>query len=208
MGATRVAAVPLESFRRVLIANRGEIAVRIARAAAELGSETVAIYSTADAQSLHTRVTDQAIELGGEPIGAYLDIEGVVAAAVDTGCDAIHPGYGFLSESAPFARACAAAGITFVGPSTAALELFGDKAAARSLAADQGISIVPGSDDAVESVDAALAVASEIGYPVMLKAAAGGGGRGMRRVDDTAGLPEAFEKPRRRSAIARCWLRS
>ena len=202
MGATRVAAVPLESFRRVLIANRGEIAVRIARAAAELGSETVAIYSTADAQSLHTRVTDQAIELGGEPIGAYLDIEGVVAAAVDTGCDAIHPGYGFLSESAPFARACAAAGITFVGPSTEALELFGDKAAARSLAADQGISIVPGSDGAVESVAASLAVAAEIGYPVMLKAAAGGGGRGMRRVDDTAGLPEAFESAVREAEAA------
>lgn len=194
--------MPLESFRRVLIANRGEIAVRIARAAAELGSETVAVLSGADAESLHTRVTDRAVELPGAPIGAYLDIEAVVAAAVETGCDAVHPGYGFLSESAPFARACAAAGIAFVGPSVEALELFGDKAAARSLAAAQGIPIVSGSDGTVESAAVAATVAAGIGYPVMLKAAAGGGGRGMRRVDDPSGLADAFESAAREADAA------
>ena len=124
--ATRVAAVPLASFRRVLIANRGEVAVRIARAAAELGSETVAVFSAADAQSLHTRVTTHAAGLAGDPVGAYLDADAVIAAALAAECDAIHPGYGFLSEQAGFARSCAAAGITFVGPTPDALALFGD----------------------------------------------------------------------------------
>ena len=133
-----VAAVSAPPFRRVLIANRGEIAVRIARAASELGCETVAVHSAADTESLHTHVVDRAVELAGAPVAAYLDIDAVVAAAVAHACDAIHPGYGFLSESAAFARACAAAGITFVGPSPEALELFGDKAAARVLAEQPG----------------------------------------------------------------------
>jgi acetyl/propionyl-CoA carboxylase alpha subunit/acetyl-CoA carboxylase carboxyltransferase component len=194
--------VPLTSFRRVLIANRGEIAVRIARAAAELGCETVAVYSSADANSFHTRVTDAAVELTGAPLSAYLDIEALVTSALETGCDAIHPGYGFLSESASFASACAAAGLTFVGPSPEALELFGDKVAARALAAEQGIAVVPGSDGTIESASAAAAVASDLGYPVMLKAAAGGGGRGLRRVDDASTLPDAFESAAREAEAA------
>lgn len=194
--------MPIQSFRRVLIANRGEIAVRIARAASELGCETVAVHSAADARSLHTRVADRAVELPGGPVAAYLDIDAVVAVAVDEGCDAIHPGYGFLAESAAFARACGEAGVTFVGPSVDALELFGDKSAARALAVQVGVPIVPGSDGRVASADEAAAVAATVGYPVMLKAVAGGGGRGMRRVDDPADLGAAFESASREAAAA------
>lgn len=189
-------------FRRVLIANRGEIAVRIARAASELGCEAVAVYSAADAESLHTHVVDRAVELDGSPVGAYLDVEAVVAAALAEGCDAVHPGYGFLSESAAFARACASAGIAFVGPSPDALELFGDKAAARGLAASIGVPIVPGSGGAVSDAPAAAVVAGEVGYPVMLKAIAGGGGRGMRRVDRADELAVAFDAASREAAAA------
>lgn len=202
MLGTRVAAVPLASFRRVLIANRGEVAVRIARAAAELGSETVAVYSAADAQSLHTRVATHAVGLAGDPIGAYLDADAVIAAAVDAECDAIHPGYGFLSEQADFARSCAAVGITFVGPTPDTLALFGDKAAARALATDQQVPVVPGSTTTVAGADEAAAVADDIGYPVMVKAVAGGGGRGMRRVDDASSMPEAFESAAREAEAA------
>jgi len=197
-----VAAVSAPPFRRVLIANRGEIAVRIARAASELGCETVAVHSAADAESLHTHVVDRAVELAGAPVAAYLDIDAVVAAAVAHACDAIHPGYGFLSESAAFARACAAAGITFVGPSPEALELFGDKAAARVLAESNDVPIVPGSEGALRDAAAAAEVAEVVGYPVMLKALAGGGGRGMRRVDSADQLGEAFDAAGREAEAA------
>jgi acetyl/propionyl-CoA carboxylase alpha subunit/acetyl-CoA carboxylase carboxyltransferase component len=183
------------SLSRVLIANRGEIAIRVARAAQGLGLETVSVYAPVDAKSLHTRVTDQSVELAaGDPVAAYLDVDAIVRAAVDTGCDAIHPGYGFLSENTALAEACAAAGITFVGPSPEAIALFGDKVRARELAESLGIPVVPGSDGAVSSAAGAGEAARDVGYPVMLKAAGGGGGRGMRVVESPEEMDEAFQR--------------
>jgi acetyl/propionyl-CoA carboxylase alpha subunit/acetyl-CoA carboxylase carboxyltransferase component len=183
-------------FKRVLIANRGEIAIRIARAAAALGVETVSVHAPADALGLHTRVTGQtrALPAGGDPVAAYLDVEALIGIARETGCDCVHPGYGFLSENAGFARRCLAEGIAFVGPKPEALELFGDKVRARALAVSLGIPTVPGSAEALASAEAAAQAAAAIGYPVMLKAAAGGGGRGMRRVDGPAEMAEAFAR--------------
>ncbi len=186
------------SLRRVLIANRGEIAIRIARAAAGLGIESVAVHAPIDDESLHTRLADQALQLGTDPaagpVAAYLDIDAVLAAAAAADCDCVHPGYGFLAESAAFAARCADAGLIFIGPSPEALALFGDKVAARALATSLGISVVPGSDAVLASAaDAGLAAAG-LGYPVMLKAAAGGGGRGMRAVSNPAEMAEAFER--------------
>ena len=184
---------------RLLIANRGEIAIRIAEAAAALGVESVAVYVDDDERALHTRATDHRVHLAApeeDAVAGYLDIDAVIAAAVDSGCDAVHPGYGFLAESAPFARACDAAGLTFVGPTADALALFGDKVRARELAASVGVPTVPGSAAAVDSPSAAREVAEWIGYPVMLKAAAGGGGRGMRRVAGPSDLTDEFERCR------------
>jgi len=184
-------------FKRVLIANRGEIAIRIARAAASLGIESVALFSPADSQSLHTKLTDKAHEIGknvADPLRAYLDIEAVIAAAKEVGADCVHPGYGFLSENAKFAERCRAEGLRFIGPSPAALALFGDKVAARAFAEKQGIPVVPGAAGALASSAEAKAVAQSIGYPVMLKASAGGGGRGMRIVTADAEMDEAFAR--------------
>lgn len=182
-------------FQRLLIANRGEIAVRIARAAAELDIPSVAIYSEDDAASLHLRKADQAVPLRGRGASAYLDIAQIVALAREQGCDAIHPGYGFLSESAELARACAEAGITFIGPDARVLELFGDKAQARQLAQREGVPVVQGTEQATTLEQAqAFIKALPAGSPVLLKALAGGGGRGMRLVTDPAQLPEAFER--------------
>jgi len=190
--------------RRVLIANRGEIAVRIAEAAAALGMESIGVYAPVDSRSLHTRAVTRAVALpaGTDPVAAYLDIDTIVRVGRDEGCDAVHPGYGFLAENAAFARACAAAGITFVGPSPEALELFGDKVAARALASSLGIPVLDGSDAPVADVTEAERVAASIGYPVMLKAAAGGGGRGMRAVRAADDLPEAFERCRSEAEAA------
>ncbi|MDH3678662.1 MAG: ATP-grasp domain-containing protein [Acidimicrobiia bacterium] len=188
---------------RVLVANRGEIAIRIARAASALGIESVAVYAPADAHSLHTRIASESCQLGdGDPITAYLDIDALVAIASEAGCDSVHPGYGFLSENAEFAEACAAAGLTFIGPAPAALRLFGDKLAARALAHDLRIPTVPGSSSPLTDADEAARVAEEVGYPVMVKAAAGGGGRGMRRVAEPAALAEGFEQCRREAEAA------
>ena len=184
-------------FKRVLISNRGEIAIRIARAAAALGIDSVAVSAPADALALHTRCATRHEEIGGhptDPVAAYLDATALLRIAQDTGCDCVHPGYGFLAESAMFAARCAAVGITFIGPSPAALDLFGDKVKARALAQSLGIPIVAGSSAALTSVEAAAAAAGELGYPVMLKAAAGGGGRGMRIVTSAAELPEALAR--------------
>lgn len=190
--AERDHTVPLT---RVLIANRGEIAIRIAKAAHALGMETVSVHAPIDATSLHTRVTTATVELApGDPIAAYLDVERVVQAAVDADCDAIHPGYGFLSENPVLAEACAAAGITFVGPPAPAIALFGDKVRARELAQGLDIPVVPGSAGAVEDAAAAEAAANDVGYPVMLKAAGGGGGRGMRVVRAATDIAEAFDR--------------
>ncbi|HXQ15626.1 MAG TPA: carboxyl transferase domain-containing protein [Caulobacteraceae bacterium] len=181
----------------MLIANRGEIAIRVARAAQGLGVEAVGVYAAADAQALHVRVADQARELPSaskDPVAAYLDIKALIAAAKATGCDCVHPGYGFLAESAAFAAACAKAGLKFIGPSPETLALFGDKTKARKLAKSLGVPTVPGSEGALADADTAAKVAKGLGYPVMLKAAAGGGGRGMRAVEDATELAAAFDR--------------
>ena len=183
-------------FKKVLIANRGEIAIRIARAAAALGVESVSVFAPADALGLHTRTSTQSRAigaLGGDPVAAYLDIDALIGVARDSACDSVHPGYGFLSENADFARACAAAGLAFIGPRPETLELFGDKVAARGLAQSLDIPALPGSPALANAQDAATA-ADAIGYPVMLKASAGGGGRGMRRVDGAADMADAFAR--------------
>ncbi len=190
---------------RVLIANRGEIAIRVARAASDLGLESVGVFASVDALSLHTRLVTEARPIGGgavnDPVAAYLDGDALVKIALETGCDFVHPGYGFLSESAAFAEATAAAGLIFVGPGAEVLRLFGDKTRARSLAASIGIPVVPGSPT-VGSAEEAAASADELGYPVMLKAAAGGGGRGIRMVPDRGAMAEAFERCRSEAAAA------
>jgi acetyl/propionyl-CoA carboxylase alpha subunit len=185
-------------FRRVLVANRGEIAVRVMRACRELGIETVAVYSDVDASAVHVRAADRAIRLGpASPGESYLAIDRVIAAAIASGADAIHPGYGFLSERAEFAEAVIAAGVVFIGPTPATLAGLGDKLAARRMAREAGIEIVPGTFhpapiDRAADADVVLADAERIGWPLLVKAAAGGGGRGMRRVDRRADLPNAL----------------
>ena len=182
-------------FKKLLIANRGEIAIRIARAAGEAGLATVAIYPADDALSLHVRAADAAHEIPGQGARAYLDIEAVIAAARATGCDALHPGYGFLSENTALARRCAEDGIVFVGPSPEALELFGDKAKAKALAKSCGVPIIDGTSGATTCEEAKAFFASlGAGGAVMIKAIAGGGGRGMRIVDDGARLEEAYAR--------------
>jgi acetyl/propionyl-CoA carboxylase alpha subunit len=170
-------------IRKLLIANRGEIAVRVIRAAREMGVRTVAVYSDADKDAMHVRLADEAVSLGApEPAASYLNVERVLEAARQTGADAIHPGYGFLSERAEFSEACVAAGITFVGPPANAMRRLGAKTDAKALAVDAGVPIVPGMFDPAASAAELKAAAAKIGYPVMLKASAGGGGRGMRIV--------------------------
>lgn len=181
------------SLKRVLICNRGEIAIRIARAATSLGMESVAVFAAADRLALHTRYATKAVELpGSDPVAAYLDIEAMIAIARAERCDCIHPGYGFLSENAGLAKRCGDENITFVGPSAEALMLFGDKVRSRELAQSQDIPVVTGSLGALDSVEQAGFVAAELGYPVMLKASAGGGGRGMRLVASAADMAEAY----------------
>ncbi len=180
-------------FRRVLVANRGEIAVRVIRALHELGIEAVAVYSTADADSLHVRLADEAVRIGPPPAAeSYLRIPSVIAAGVTTGCDAVHPGYGFLSENPAFVEACTDNELAFVGPPASVMMTMGDKIAARAAMRAADVPTVPGTEGATSLAEARVA-AGEIGYPVMLKAAAGGGGRGMRLVDDPAELEDAFE---------------
>jgi acetyl-CoA carboxylase biotin carboxylase subunit len=176
-------------MRRVLIANRGEIAVRIIRAARDLGVETVAVHSTADAGALHVQLADEAVEIGPPPATrSYLDVAAMIDAARATGADAVHPGYGFLAEREDFARACVDAGLGFVGPSAQHIALMGDKATARETARRAGVPTIPGSQAPVSGPDEATTVAEEVGYPVAVKAAGGGGGRGIRIVDDEAAL--------------------
>ena len=179
-------------FRRVLIANRGEVAVRITRACHELGVEVVAVYSTADRDALHVRLADRAVHIGPPPPAAsYLNIPSLIAAGTTTDCDAVHPGWGFLAENATFAAACEDNDLTFIGPRPETIETMGDKVAAKEAVAAAGLPLVPGSSGAVSLGDAS-ALAQEVGYPVLLKAAAGGGGRGMRLVEDPDELEGAF----------------
>lgn len=180
-------------FRRILIANRGEIALRIIRSCRELGIETVAIYSEADRDSLHVRMADQAVCVGPGPSArSYLNIPNILSAAVLTEVDAIHPGYGYLAERAHFADMCATHGIKFIGPSVETIERMGDKAVAKRMMQEAGVPVIPGSEQAVETEEEAIALAEEIGYPIMLKAAAGGGGKGMRLVADRDELLRAW----------------
>ncbi|MGT2895758.1 acetyl-CoA carboxylase biotin carboxylase subunit [Streptococcus entericus] len=181
-------------FKKILIANRGEIAVRIIRAARELGIETVAIYSQADKDALHVLLADEAICVGpAKSIDSYLNINAVLSAAVVTGTEAIHPGFGFLSENSKFATMCEEVGIQFIGPSGAVMDTMGDKINARSEMIKAGVPVIPGSDGEVFSAEEALAIAEKIGYPVMLKASAGGGGKGIRKVEKAQDLVPAFE---------------
>ena len=184
-------------LKRVLIANRGEIAVRIIRACRELDIETVAVYSTADAQSLPVQLATRAVCIGPpRAADSYLNQTAVLTAAVESGCDGVHPGYGFLSENADFADLCARCGLKFIGPSGDVIRRMGNKAAARALMQSAGVPVVPGSDGPVPDAETAAQVAERIGYPVLLKASAGGGGRGMRRVYDPENLIPAFEEAR------------
>jgi acetyl-CoA carboxylase biotin carboxylase subunit len=179
-------------FRKVLIANRGEIALRINRACHELGVSTVAVFSDADRQSLHVRHADEAFCIGPGPVvRSYLNIPNIISAALISGCDAIHPGYGFLAENARFAEIAADHGLTFIGPKPSVINAMGDKATAKRLMREAGVPTTPGSD-IVASVDEARTVAAQIGYPVLLKATAGGGGKGMREVPSEAELRTAF----------------
>ena len=182
-------------IRTLLVANRGEIAVRVIRTCRERGIETVAVYSDADADALHVRLADRAVRLGPAPSSeSYLVADRVLDAARQTGADAVHPGYGFLSENADFARACADAGVTFVGPPPDAIHTMGDKTEARKLMAEAGVPMAPGTPDAIADPAEAERVAGEIGYPVLVKAAAGGGGKGMRVVERAQDFAGAFER--------------
>ena len=190
-------------MRSVLVANRGEIAVRIVRAAKELGLRTIQVYSAADADSLAVRLADEAVQIG--PASArksYLNIEAIVEAARSVGADAIHPGYGFLAENADFADAVIAAGIRFVGPSGSSIRLLGDKVAAREAAKNAGVPTVPGSDGRVTDVKAATRLAEDIGFPVMIKASAGGGGRGIRIVHNADAFEGQFHQASAEAAAA------
>jgi acetyl-CoA carboxylase, biotin carboxylase subunit len=179
-------------FNRVLVANRGEIAVRVIRALHELGAEAIAVYSTADEDSLHVRMADQAVRVGPAPAAeSYLHIPSIVAAAVTTGCEAIHPGYGFLAENPTFVEACADNDLVFVGPPAEVMRTMGDKIAARLTMREAGVPVVPGTDGPT-SIEAARVAADQIGYPILLKAAAGGGGKGMRLVDSPDEIDDAF----------------
>ena len=179
-------------IKKVLIANRGEIAVRIARACAELGLKSVAVYTDADRYSLHIKKTDEAYSLGPDSVSGYLNAHRIVNLAVATGCDAIHPGYGFLSENPLLADICAKRNVTFIGPAAVAIQNMGNKILARKTMINAGIPVIPGSDENVKDIDDALHCAEEIGYPVMLKATAGGGGRGIRRCENQLDLKRNY----------------
>jgi len=190
-------------FKKILIANRGEIALRVIRTCKEMGIKTVAVYSTADADSLHVRFADEAVCIGPPKSSeSYLDIPRIIAAAEITNADAIHPGYGFLSENANFSRICAENNIKFIGASPEMIDAMGDKASAKETMKKAGVPTIPGNIGILESLDDAKSCAIEIGYPVMLKATAGGGGKGMQVCHDEPGLEEGWESTRREAGAA------
>ena len=181
-------------FTKVLIANRGEIAVRVIRACRDLGILSVAVYSEADKEALHAQIADEAVCIGPAPSkDSYLNISNIIEAAIGAGAQAIHPGYGFLSENADFARACAENGLVFIGPKEETIRALGDKTSARDMAREAGVPLAEGSDGIVETIEDAAHWAEKIGYPVMLKASSGGGGKGIRVTEDETQLKEAFE---------------
>lgn len=180
-------------FEKILIANRGEIAVRIIRACRELGIQTVAVYSTADKEALHVKMADEAVCIGGSmPRDSYLNMENIISAAIGTGAEAIHPGFGFLSENTKFARICESCNIKFIGPKAEMIENMGDKSKAREMMIKAGVPVVPGSQGVIDNMDRYREIALEIGYPVIIKASSGGGGRGMRVVWNESELEKAI----------------
>ena len=181
-------------FGKMLIANRGEIAVRVVRACAEMGIQSVAVYTDADRHALHVKKADQAYNIGPESVAGYLNVHRLVNLAVAADCDALHPGYGFLSENPLLAAACQGRGVTFIGPSPEVIRSMGDKTEARRAMQAAGIPVIPGSDGNLASLDDALAVAEEVGYPIMLKATSGGGGRGIRRCNGPEDLRRHFDR--------------
>jgi pyruvate carboxylase subunit A len=181
-------------IKKILIANRGEIAVRIVRACAEMGIKSVAIYAEPDRHALHVKKADEAYNLGPDSIAGYLNVHRIVNLAVATGCDALHPGYGFLSENQDLAHACERRGIKFIGPSGDVIHRMGDKTQARQAMKEAGVPVTPGTEDNLRDLDEAVALASEIGYPVMLKATSGGGGRGIRRCDTEEELLKNYDR--------------
>ncbi|MEL7489678.1 MAG: acetyl-CoA carboxylase biotin carboxylase subunit [Pseudomonadota bacterium] len=190
-------------FEKVLIANRGEIALRIHRACKELGISTVAVHSTADSNAMHVRLADESVCIGGpSPKDSYLNIPAIISAAEITGADAIHPGYGFLSENARFAEIVKAHNITFIGPDAEHIRIMGDKIAAKNAVGNAGIPLVPGSKGGLDTLDEARQAADEIGYPVLVKAASGGGGRGMKLAENAVAFGEAYSTARAESAAA------
>jgi pyruvate carboxylase subunit A len=181
-------------IKKILIANRGEIAVRIVRACSEMGIRSVAVYSEADRHALHVKKADEAYSLGPETVAGYLNAHRMVNLAIAAGCDALHPGYGFLSENPDLAAICARRGIRFIGPSAEVIRRMGDKTAARKAMIEAGVPVTPGSDGNLDNLEQALSVAGELGYPVMLKATSGGGGRGIRRCENEAELRSNFAR--------------
>ena len=189
-------------FKKILVANRGEIAMRVIRACRELDIATAAIYSEADSTGIYVKKADEAYAVGPGPVKGFLDTQQIVDLAKRIGADAIHPGYGFLSENAQFAQLCQTSGITFIGPSPRAIELMGNKVKARELAKQVGVPIVPGTEGGVTRLNDALAFVRHAGYPVMIKASAGGGGRGLRVVRSDAELRENLEVAGREAQAA------
>lgn len=190
-------------FSKVLVANRGEIAVRIIRSLKELGIKSVAIYSTVDRESLHVQLADEAVCVGtAHPQDSYLNMKNILAAAIGTGAEAIHPGFGFLSENSQFVEMCEAVGITFIGPNSEIIDLMGNKANAREQMQKSGVPVIPGSEGFIETVEEAKKVANKVGYPVLLKAAAGGGGKGIRKVNDDNELTSLFEEAKREAQVS------
>lgn len=190
-------------FSKVLVANRGEIAVRIIRSLRELGIKSVAIYSTADRESLHVQLADEAVCVGtARAQDSYLNIKNILAAAIGTGCQAVHPGFGFLSENAEFAAMCNECGLVFIGPRPATIDLMGNKEHAREQMKKAGVPVIPGSNDYINTPQAAIQVAQKIGYPVLLKAAAGGGGKGIRRIENDQQMTEAFTEAQQEAKIS------
>jgi acetyl-CoA carboxylase biotin carboxylase subunit len=190
-------------FKKILIANRGEIALRVILACKEMGIQTVAVYSEADRNALHVRFADEEVCIGPAPSAkSYLNIPQVIAAAEVTGAEAIHPGYGFLSENAHFVEVCQACGINFIGPNAQIIRMMGNKAQAKATMMEAGVPLMPGSEGVIETVDEALETAEKIGYPVIVKASAGGGGRGMRICNNAEELPELYNTARSEAKIA------
>ena len=190
-------------FEKILIANRGEIACRVIRTAKKMGIKTVAVHSDVEAEAMHVRAADEAVEIGAAPAAeSYLQLDRIIEAAKSTGAQAIHPGYGFLSENVAFREKCINAGITFIGPDALALERMGDKQQARDTMRDAGVPLVPGSAGLLKDAEHAKHEAERIGYPVMLKASKGGGGIGMKAVEDADGIEKAFDEATRRAEAA------